>query len=88
MNETYKAYVIRQIEGGFVRDIENLSTNDLPDGEVLIQVDFSSLNYKDAMSASGNKAITRHFPHTPGIDAAGVVSASTILSSILGTRYW
>jgi putative YhdH/YhfP family quinone oxidoreductase len=78
MNETYVAYVIRQTESGFIRAIEDLSTDDLPDGEVLIQVDFSSLNYKDAMSASGNKAVTRHFPHTPGIDAAGVVSASTI----------
>jgi len=43
------------------------------EGEVLIKVLFSSVNYKDALSASGNKGVTRNFPHTPGIDAAGTV---------------
>lgn len=43
------------------------------EGEVLIKVQFSSVNYKDALSASGNKGVTRNFPHTPGIDAAGTV---------------
>lgn len=42
-------------------------------GEVLIKVEYSSVNYKDALSASGNRGVTRNFPHTPGIDAAGVV---------------
>jgi len=50
---------------------------DLPDGDVLIRVRHSSLNYKDALSASGNKGVTRKFPHTPGIDAAGEVIACT-----------
>jgi len=43
------------------------------EGEVLIKVQYSSVNYKDALSASGNKGVTRNFPHTPGIDAAGTV---------------
>ena len=43
------------------------------EGEVLIKVKYSSVNYKDALSASGNRGVTRHFPHTPGIDAAGTV---------------
>ncbi len=43
------------------------------EGEVLIKVQYSSVNYKDALSASGNKGVTRSFPHTPGIDAAGIV---------------
>lgn len=43
------------------------------EGEVLIKIHFSSVNYKDALSASGNKGVTRSFPHTPGIDAAGTV---------------
>jgi acrylyl-CoA reductase (NADPH) len=48
------------------------------EGEVLIKVQYSSVNYKDALSASGNPGVTRNFPHTPGIDAAGtVVSDST-----------
>lgn len=48
----------------------------LPEGDVLIKVHYSSLNYKDALSASGNKGVTRHYPHTPGIDAAGIVQSS------------
>lgn len=48
------------------------------EGEVLIKVQYSSVNYKDALSATGNPGVTRNFPHTPGIDAAGtVVSDST-----------
>lgn len=49
----------------------------LPKGEVLIQVQYSSLNFKDALSAKGNKGVTRQYPHTPGIDAAGMVESST-----------
>jgi alcohol dehydrogenase len=49
---------------------------ELPAGDVLIRVAYSSLNFKDALSASGNKAVTRQYPHTPGIDAAGVVAES------------
>lgn len=51
--------------------------DELPEGDVLIEVHYSSVNYKDALSASGNKGVTRHFPHTPGIDAAGVVVQSS-----------
>ena len=51
---------------------------DLPAGELLIQVAYSSVNYKDAMSANGNKGVTRKYPHTPGIDAAGVVIESDV----------
>ena len=51
--------------------------SDLPAGDVLIDVQFSSVNYKDALSASGNRGVTKEFPHTPGIDAAGVVIKSS-----------
>ncbi len=61
----------------FVREITNKTIADLPEGEVLIKVHYSSLNYKDALSASGNKGVTRKYPHTPGIDAAGVVAKSS-----------
>lgn len=49
---------------------------ELPAGEVLVRVAWSSINFKDALSASGNKGVTRQYPHTPGIDAAGVVAES------------
>lgn len=50
----------------------------LPAGEVLVKLQYSSLNYKDALSASGNKGVTRKYPHTPGIDAAGIVQSSSV----------
>ncbi len=48
----------------------------LPEGDLLLKVHYSSLNYKDALSASGNKGVTRNYPHTPGIDAVGTVVKS------------
>ena len=75
---TYKALVVRgNPEQGFKRAVEERSIADLPEGEVLIRVHFSSLNYKDGLSAIGNRGVTRKYPHTPGVDAAGVVEAST-----------
>lgn len=74
---TYKALVAdKQKESGTEISVQTLSTDDLPDHDVLIRVDYSSLNYKDALSASGNSGVTRSYPHTPGIDAAGVVEYS------------
>jgi len=70
----YKAYVVRELEdGSFQRAIENKNTSQLPDGEVLVQVKYAALNYKDALSASGHKGISKTYPHTPGVDAAGIV---------------
>ena len=60
-------------DGRFVRELTERSIDDLPQGDVLIRVHYSSLNYKDALSATGNKGVTRQYPHTPGVDAAGVV---------------
>lgn len=74
---TYRAWVVReQPDGHMQRGIETRSTDDLPPGDVLIRVHYSSLNYKDALSATGNKGVTARFPHTTGIDAAGVVQHS------------
>lgn len=70
-------WVQETAEGRFQRNIIERSIDELPAGDVLIQVQYSALNYKDALSATGNKGITRNFPHTPGIDAAGVVISSS-----------
>ncbi len=76
-NTTFRALVVTETEPKtFVRKIETRSTADLPPGDLLIRVHYSSLNYKDALSASGNRGVTRTYPHTPGIDAAGVVAES------------
>ena len=64
--------------GHFRSEVVARDIAELPAGEVLIRVRYSSLNYKDALSASGNRGVTRQYPHTPGIDAAGVVEQSTV----------
>lgn len=74
----FKALRIFEENGKFNRKIIERSIEHLPEGDVLIQVKYSSLNYKDALSARGHKGITRQYPHTPGIDAAGIVSHSKV----------
>jgi putative YhdH/YhfP family quinone oxidoreductase len=74
---SFKALRITETPAGkFERKIIEREIDDLPAGEVLIRVHYSALNYKDALSATGNKGITRKYPHTPGIDAAGIVEIS------------
>jgi putative YhdH/YhfP family quinone oxidoreductase len=69
----YKAYVVEELDKQFISSIKILDTDNLPKGDLLVKVHYSSLNYKDALSATGNKGVTKHYPHTPGIDSAGVV---------------
>lgn len=83
--ESFRSYVVRESENGqFAGRIEEKRISDLPEGELLIRVHYSSLNYKDALSASGNRGVTRRYPHTPGIDAAGVVIESTVAAFSAG----
>ena len=74
----FKALVSSEIDKKFISEVKTRKIEDLPEGKVLIKVNFSSLNYKDALSASGNKGVSRNFPHTPGIDAAGIVEFSEV----------
>ena len=74
----FRAFQVdKDAAGQFSRTIVERDTADLPAGELLIDVAYSSLNYKDALSATGNPGVTRNFPHTPGIDAAGTVAESS-----------
>ncbi|HXV47904.1 MAG TPA: alcohol dehydrogenase catalytic domain-containing protein, partial [Candidatus Binatia bacterium] len=83
--QKFKAMVVSETaEKTFVREIRQRALSDLPAGELIIEVKYSSLNYKDALSATGNKGVTRKYPHTPGIDAAGVVVDSTTKSVNVG----
>ena len=78
MSDAFRAFRVDKTEDRkYPRSIVERETADLPDGELLIDVAYSSLNYKDALSATGNPGVTRNFPHTPGIDAAGVVAESS-----------
>ena len=70
-------WVEEDAAGGFTRLVAQRCIEDLPPGEVLVEVHYSSLNYKDMLSAMGNRGVTRRYPHTPGIDAAGIVAHST-----------
>jgi len=72
----FRALLVEKTDDGFTRRVVERDTDELPAGDVLIDVRYSSLNYKDALSATGNPGVTRKFPHTPGIDAAGVVADS------------
>jgi len=73
----FKALVVEETSSAdFTLNIKKKAVQDLPAGDVLIRVRYSSLNYKDALSASGNRGVTKKYPHTPGIDAAGEVVES------------
>ena len=76
MSDTYNAFVVDEIEDQFKSSIKSLPLPELQDGFVLIDVLYSSLNYKDALSASGNKGVTKSYPFTPGIDAVGKIRQS------------
>lgn len=74
--ESFRCYLVTK-EGAQTRgEVVRRSLADLPDGDVLVRVAWSSLNYKDALSATGHPGVTRKFPHVPGIDAAGTVAES------------
>lgn len=72
----FRAFRLEKGEDGFTRSIIEREESELPAGDLLIEVKYSSLNFKDGLSATGNPGVTRNFPHTPGIDAAGVVLES------------
>ena len=70
----YSAYYVEENDGVFSASISRLELEKPADGYVQIKVSHSSLNYKDALSASGNKGVTRNYPFVPGIDAAGTIT--------------
>jgi acrylyl-CoA reductase (NADPH) len=78
-NINFKSFIVEETENGkFTGNIKNKKIEDLPHGDVIIKVHYSALNYKDALSARGHKGITKNFPHTPGIDASGIVVHSNV----------
>ena len=92
MPQSFRAIVVSNKDDKFDIEIKNRTIDELPDGDLLIRVEFSSLNYKDALSATGAKGVTKVYPHTPGIDAAGIVEQSNkehfpIGSSVIVTGF-
>ncbi|MDA9072861.1 oxidoreductase [Pelagibacteraceae bacterium] len=76
MSEKFKAIVINNQNENFSREIKDISSSELKDGNVLVKVDYSSLNYKDAMILKDGGRIVRKFPFVPGIDFSGTVVES------------
>jgi len=72
----FRAFRVEKENDTVSHSIIEQSLSDLPAGDLLIRVKYSSVNYKDALSAKGLPGVTRQYPHTPGIDAAGVVIES------------
>ena len=78
MSKSFRAVWVEEVAAGkFDQRIVQHKVEELPDNPVLLAVSHSSLNYKDALSAFGNRAVTREYPHTPGIDAVGEVVRDT-----------
>lgn len=98
--EQFNALVVRRDEyGSFSRQIETLTAADLPSADVRIRVEWSSLNYKDALAAEAHPGVAGKLPHVPGIDAAGVIVAADderfevgqqvlVTGHELGARQW
>tara|TARA_B100001027_G_scaffold90362_1_gene62002 strand:- start:924 stop:1907 length:984 start_codon:yes stop_codon:yes gene_type:complete len=72
----YKAYYVEENDGVFSSSIKELEIPEPSDGELLVSVSFSSLNYKDALCAKGVKGVAAFYPFVPGIDAVGTVAKS------------
>ena len=88
----YKAYLIEENDGKFSGSIKELDIPSLDDGRVLIKVKYSSLNYKDALAASGAKGVVRSYPFVPGVDVAGEIIESSsenfsVGDSVIATGY-
>lgn len=82
-----KAYIVEKIEDKkFESGIQDIETPIIEENEVLIKVNYSSLNFKDALSSVGNPGVTRVFPHVTGIDVAGTIEESNSDEFIVGER--
>jgi acrylyl-CoA reductase (NADPH) len=99
MSDSFTALVLRETDDGPVGALEELTDADLPDGDVTIDVDYSSLNYKDGMALTGKGRIVRSYPMVPGVDLTGTVVASDspeyavgdpVISTgwAVGERFW
>lgn len=98
-DNTFTALLLEQEDGKQTAALKTLSRNDLPDGDVLISVAYSSLNYKDGLAVTGKAKVVRSFPMVPGIDLAGTVvesaspefapgDAVVLTGWGIGEKYW
>ena len=84
---TFKALVVeKDDEGKTSSSIQELTEDRLPEGDVLVNVEFSTLNYKDGLCLGSGGGLVRNYPHVPGIDFSGVVSSSASSNFAIGDR--
>jgi|TARA_B110000196_G_scaffold317513_1_gene330804 alcohol dehydrogenase/acrylyl-CoA reductase (NADPH) len=76
MSDKFKAIVINQDGDNFTREVKSVDRNFLKHGDVLVKVDYSGLNYKDALILKNGARLVKEFPHIPGIDFSGTVQES------------
>ena len=76
MSNKFKAIVVNQEGENFKREVQTINKDFLKHGNVLIKVDYSTLNYKDALILKNGARLVKEFPHIPGIDLAGKVVES------------
>jgi len=84
--KTFRALLATREQGRFQIGFRDLNRNELPPGEVLVRVVYSSLNYKDGLAVTGRPGVIRKFPMVPGIDFAGLVEESTSSEFLPGDR--
>ncbi|MDX1576364.1 MAG: oxidoreductase, partial [Kiloniellales bacterium] len=72
----FKALVLSENDGAVTAEITELEESDLPEGDVTLATEYSTLNYKDGMILNGIGRLVRSYPHVPGVDLAGTVEAS------------
>lgn len=86
LKETIRAYVIHKDGDQVQGQVDTLSVDQLPAGDVTVEVEYSSLNYKDGLASTGQGGIVRHYPHVPGVDAVGTVVESQVGEFAPGDR--
>ena len=77
MSETFKALVVEKEDQGTSASVQDLTLADLPEAEVTVAVEYSTVNYKDGLCIGPGGGLVRNYPHVPGIDVAGTVAASS-----------
>lgn len=77
MADTFKALILNERDGQVTAEIEQIGRDRLPEGDVLVRVAYSGLNYKDGLALTGKNKVVRFYPMVPGIDFAGTVEESS-----------
>ncbi|MBT7955345.1 MAG: acryloyl-CoA reductase, partial [Rhodospirillaceae bacterium] len=86
MADTFNALVLNKDDDGVTSAVESIGLEDLPEGDVVVAVDYSTLNYKDGLVLKGLGGLVRNYPHVPGVDLSGTVESSESADFKAGDR--